>query len=691
VNKQVLGARAEAGRALQSWNIEVGGSVERARVISALLDANGGVEVSQALAQRIVMAQKSGMSPAQINKFVERGWKATTLDAVKESFVLGLLWGKSTHLVNLTSNSIVPIQSIIERATARGIATTLGTTADSVAKGEALVMMKALGKGIRSAFGISAQGRKLRERALAGVTSIRGKIDIRTGAISSEAFGIDPGNGWGKFLDVMGSVTRAPGKALQFEDDFFKTISFIIELDAQAHRQAVKEGTKRGWNATQISKRMAEIIENPPENIRISAADAAIYNTFQADTGGVGKWLSQGRDVIPPAFLILPFIRTPVNLLRYTFERSPIAPLVGQWKADVAAGGARSEIALARMATGSAAFFSFLDYASEGHISGPASREPGLREARQRQGLQDNAIRFGEHTFKINRIDPFGMQLSVAAGIAEIMKLYQVEENDIPELTEILGAAAVMMSDSILDKTWFAGVENAISFMQNPQRRGPKFIERNVQGLVPFSSQLREASNIASETRPDISGWLHVESLVDGFRESLPRRKDLWGRNIEVGVVNVFSPARVDEIEENAIDTEILELGVNIQRINRVGSFGGVPMNFRQFPRVYEAYVELAGNGIEHPATGQGAFDFLQDLVTGESQLSAVYELGTGGRDGRKAADIRGWVTVYRQLAQREIMLDPQGRFQSDEFTRFRAAVKTEQARQRELQLPVNQ
>jgi len=690
INKEVLGARAEAGRALQSWNINVGGDAERARVMSALLADNGGSKVSQALAKRIAMAQQMGMTPAQISKFAERGWGAKTIDMVKESFVLGLLWTPSTHMVNTVSNAIVPMQQILERGVARGIARVTGEQADSVVAGETYAMMKGWVKGIRAAAHIGAQSAELRERAVSGITAVRGKVDVRTNAISAEAWGIAPDNGWGKMLDFYGSVTRAPGAALQVEDNFFKTIGFTVELEAQSIRQATKEGVQNGWDTTQISRRAAEIFDNPPEHIRLASADAAIYNTFQGDVGWIGKLLMKGREPsMSPAFLIFPFVRTPANLLRYTFERSPLAPLVGQWRGDVAAGGARSEIALARMATGSAMFLAFVDYSYEGHISGPPSRDSGLRAARQRQGMQDSSVRFGDQDFKVNRIDPFGMMMTTAAGIAETMKAYQVEEEDIPEFTEILGAASVVMSDAILDKTWFTGMEQTVSLMQNPKRKAPRYFERLVQSMVPFSTAIRAASSAVEETRAGTSGWKHVQSMIDGFQMSLPRRKDLWGRNIEVDVVNVLSPTRVDTIEPNAIDTEMLAQGISVREIGRTTSFSGVPVNFRQFPRVYETYVELAGNSLEHPGTGRGAFDFLKDLVSGQDSLSTVYDMGSDGPEGRKALMIRSWISRYRELAQDEILRDPDGRFQSEEFTRFREVVRVEKDRKQELLKPV--
>jgi hypothetical protein len=688
INQRMLGARAEAGRALQSWSIKVGNDGERARLISELIDANGGSEVSTALARRIVAARDMGMTPAQISKIAERGWGARTLDAVKESFVLGLLWTPSTHMVNLTSNTIVPLQQMAERALARQIGRVLGDVpGEGVAPGEALAMGKGILKGIRAAFHISAQGKPLREQVDVGLLNTRNKLDIRRRAISSEAFGLHPDDGLGKFVDFVGSTIRLPGAALRVEDDVYKTVGFAAELETQAVRQATKEGVDSGWDATKIAKRAGELASNPPENIKLASVDAALYNTFQQNVGGFGRALMQLREAAPPAILALPFVRTPMNLLRYTFERSPMAPLVRQWRAEVKAGGARAEIALARMAVGTATFAAMLDYAYEGHLSGPASREPGIREARMRQGLQPDSVRFGDHTFKINRVDPFGLQLSVAAGIAELMKVYQVEAEDIPELSEIIGAAAVMSSDAILDKTWFSGASDMISFMQYPERRGPKFIERKLQGLVPFFTGIKTVSQIAETTRPDVAGWLYVESLVDGFAATLPRRRDLWGRPIQVDVVNVFSPARIVEVKENPIDTEILRLDASIQRITRTGSFQGVPINFRAFPKVYETYVELSGNGIDHPATGLGAFDFLQDFVSGNHAMSTIYDSPIM-TDDRKEAEIRSWIADYRQLAQREIMEDPDGRFQGTQFDEFRRVIEDKQQQAREALIP---
>ena len=58
-----------------------------------------------------------------------------------------------------------------------------------------------------------------------------------------------------------------------------------MELYAQAYRQAFNEGLRDEAAA----KRVIEIIENPPENIKQAAIDASRYQTFTNQLGKTGK------------------------------------------------------------------------------------------------------------------------------------------------------------------------------------------------------------------------------------------------------------------------------------------------------------------------------------------------------------------------------------------------------------------
>jgi hypothetical protein len=103
-----------------------------------------------------------------------------------------------------------------------------------------------------------------------------GKADLTpTRAISKEALGL-PDNVWGNSIDYIGKGFNIPFRLLTAEDEFFKTITYRMELHAQAQRVAQSEGLA----GTAASARMKDVIDNPPEAVRMAAADFALASTY---------------------------------------------------------------------------------------------------------------------------------------------------------------------------------------------------------------------------------------------------------------------------------------------------------------------------------------------------------------------------------------------------------------------------
>lgn len=685
IQAEVIGARTETARALNAWAIPAGGNVERARAIQQTMESWGGTATSQEMARRLSLLADMGVGQDAMNAVVRKGWGAATMDAVRESFVLGLLWSPSTHMVNTMSNTAVAAQQIVERGLAENISAAAGRAAgDGVAQGEAAMMAYGMVSSLRDAFRMAGAAVRTGQAGRA-----IGKIDLPPQpAISSQVIERELGRplqgvtetGLGKAVDFIGFATRIPGRLLSGEDEFFKTIGYRMELHAQALRTATGEGLQ----GEAMGRRMAEILHNPPENVRLAAADAALYNTFTNQPGSVGKWLLSGRNggtALNPTFMILPFVRTPVNILRYTFERSPVAPLVGQWRADVAAGGARADVALARMATGSAIMATAADLAFSGHITGAgplSSKEKGVREAMMRQGWQPNSVRVGDKWYSYNRADPFGMLMGFSASMSEIFMRKDLAPEDYDEFNELLAAGVMAVSRTVVDKTFFEGVSQMVEAIQDPERYGASYVNDLIASFVPGTTALRAATRAVDPTAREVNSPLDaIQSQMLSWAEKLPPRRDLWGEEIRPDEVHgraydVTVPFYVRRIDPNPIDSEIERLRLNLTRIDRSGSFNGVPMNLRDWPGVYDAYVKLAGNGLKDPVWGKGAKDMLSAVVSGKHDLSPLYE---GGSDAFKADYIRDTVSRYRKMAFQEILNDPK-------FSDFRDAWEARKAAQ---------
>ena len=173
-----------------------------------------------------------------------------------------------------------------------------------------------------------------------------------------------------------------------------------MELQAQAFRMAAGEGLE----GDDLARRMQDIIDNPPENIELAAVDAQRYQTFTNELGPAGKSFQSFVGKFPAARVIVPFIRTPTNIIKYVGEHSPVAPAINKGiREDILAGGARRDLALAKMATGSMAMAIAADYTLSGDITGGGPKNPQLRSAKMATGWQPYSIKVGDKYYSYSR------------------------------------------------------------------------------------------------------------------------------------------------------------------------------------------------------------------------------------------------------------------------------------------------
>jgi hypothetical protein len=687
VQAEVIGARTEAGRALAAWKIPVGAGVERARAVDQMMQAMGGPGQSQELARRLAILAEHG-DPAALAKFAERGWGATSFDAVREVWINGLLSSPTTHVVNTSSNLLVAFQQIYERGVAAQIGQLRGAEG-AVAPGEAMAMAYGLLTGTKDAFRLAAKAFKSGETGWA-----LNKVDLpMRKSVSAEAFGMASETGMGRMVDFVGEAARIPSRFLGAEDEFFKTIGYRMEL----HAQALRAATEKGLKGKELAAEMRRIVLDPPQNIRIEAADAALYNTFTNAPGAIGQAFMGLREKVPAISFVLPFVRTPVNIARYTFERTPFAPLVAQWRDDIAAGGARADLALARMSTGTGVMMVALDWADSGLVSGQGPKSAGEREAMQRQGWQPYSMKVGDRWYSYNRTDPLGAMLGLAADAAEAIRRGEMNEDDIDEWQEAMAMGITAVSQVAINKTYLRGVSDVIEVMSDPERYGEGYVNNLVASFVPYTSLSGAVERAVDPTvRQAHSPWEAIQAKVAGLSENLPPRRSLWGEEIrtESGLgktYDFFSPVQSRGVKPEVIDTEIMRLaplaardnveGAAPTRIGKRTGFDGVQVNFKEWPKAYDEYVRLAGNELEHPAWRMGAKDFLNAVVEGRHPMSKVYEMRS---DEMKLVFIKQAIAQYRTLAQQALMRDPA-------HADFAQHVEELKAEKRAARLPVTQ
>jgi hypothetical protein len=653
IQNEVIAARTETARALASWRIPAGGSAERFRDISQALEANGGSEVTRDMADRVAKLANAGMYE-ELDNFVQRGVWARTRDAMQEAWIMGLLSGPKTHIVNAMSNTAVVFMQMYERKAAEIISSILGNSG-GVQAGEAMTQWFGLTQSWKDGLRYAAKSAKTGEVGF-GMS----KVELpRTGSITSEAFNLSSETWAGRAVDGIGNIVRIPGRALAASDEFFKTIGYRMELNAQALRQAAGEVHAGVIPADGIKARVAELLENPPENLRMSAVDQALYQTFTNSPGKLAQGLQSLKAQFPALTVILPFVRTPANILKYTFERTPLAPLMSSVRADIAAGGARQDLALARLSTGTALMMVAADMAMSGTVSGSGPKDTSERQALERTGWQRNSIKVGDRWYAYNRLDPAGSLLGLAAEMVEILN--NSEDEDTEEgVGEAAVAAIASISATVMSKTYLSGIADLFEAISDPKRYTETFVQRLVGSTVP--AIVGEAARTADPYSREVFGMLDaIKRRTPGLSDNLPLRRDIWGRPVtyQSGLgwaYDVFSPIYTKPAKAEPVDDEMLRLGKAVSMPSKKATFQGVNIDLNNYPGAYSRYVELAGNELKHPNYDMGAKDLLNAVVSGEHFLSEIYDQGTDGADGTKAEIISSIVSEYRKIAREQVL-----------------------------------
>lgn len=649
IQSEVIAARSETARALQSWAIPVGATPARSQAITDLIMQNGGAGDLQALAKAVGTV---GNNPAALNSMARELGKGRFGKALYQVWINGILSGVKTHVVNVTSNAAVAVWAIPERLMAAGISKAFYAGEIDVA--EVSSMAYGFTKGARDGIRMIYHGNNAGDVSdLSKQFDALGKPEVHMSAISAEAFGMDNAGPFGVAIDFIGKVIDVPGIALQAEDKFFKSIGYRMQLNALASRMALSEGL----DGEDFAKRVADILADPPASLRAEAVDYSAVQTFTNKLGPTGQKGMNFIRSVPGGRLVMPFVQTPTNIIKYSFARTPLAYLSGAIKSEIRAGGARAAQAHARIATGSMLMLAMADMTLEGTIVGGGPTDPEVRRAWMADGNQPYSVKVDGRSYQYSRLDPIGLLMGLAADISEISNQANQEDSEM-----IVMAGVTALASNLASKTYLRGIFDFIGAIDasNPMKSPTTYTQNFSGSLMPYSSFVRSIAQTSDPIMRDTKDLvMGVDGKVDGvatflqntinkmranipgLSDDLPPRRDLFGAPIDrssgLGMAYDFaSPVASRQTTDDPVVAAIVDNRIKISNPQRV--IGGVELNAEQFSE----FSRLAGEPLK---------EHLDNLVR-----SSGFQRLSDGPDGMKAEVIRSAVNTFRDQAKAMMM-----------------------------------
>lgn len=440
----------------------------------------------------------------------------------------------------------------------------------------------------------------------------------------------------------------------KFPDEYFAKQgttreAFIKELDQIATKQ--KDGNLS----------MLRYLEGKDPELRYQLENFAAFNTFRTPLGKSlidrgGQLVAEAKNIAPELNLVVPFLRTGINIAKEAGGYIPGAGMlrVRQAKLDIKdineqLAKVSSQIVAAEDKLANAVFptqiekaqarldqlldrraklvgertfkeekipefyaqqalgagFMMTAYAmtQQGILTGHYSTDAATRNREIASGIPPMSIKMGDRWVSYDRIEPLSTVLGLVADSMKALKEGKMKG-------EGVGVSNVfkIVGQNFLDKTFTEGLGKAMLAVQEPDRYLESYLVSLTNPVVPaiVNQIARLEDPIRREVKdPEMQQWIlnNLKSRLPGLRETLPEQVNLLGQTQQMGRGSVLTGIQVTPTTREATQAIFDNPYLKMDRMDR--KVGGIELTGEQYAdlenRVGDSLNNVAGILINNP------------------------------------------------------------------------------------------
>mgnify|MGYP000111736746 FL=1 len=529
---QFMGARAEIGRAMRSYGMPLGSQSMQSKRMHEITETQAGRFDMREVAEQI-MANNTFEGVNKIVKAQEGGMSKGGA-AMTELFVSSILSGVKTHIINSSGNALMTTLGPVETAIATRMGWGIADGPDKIIKGEALAQTFGLINGFADAFYVMGQVFKTGE-PYGGIAKFESAYPK---AISSATFGAS--GSWGWMIDAFGSTVRFPLERVMGPiDGFFRAINERAKVAQLAYREASRLKDLNGLSEQEYLQTLESLMTDVPLNIQEAGVDYSIYNMAATPLPPFGKNTQSLINKSAVAKIIVPFIRTPTNLLGMGFlERTPLGLLLKKYRKDFKAGGERAQMARARLTFGSLMGAYIAMQAVNLKVTGSGPSDYEARKLKMLTGWRPRSFVYtdleGNRTYQsYDRMEPLSYIIGTIADLVEMNELNKYNAYEEYDPGEAINAVTLVLAENTLNKTFMMGPHDFMAaFSKGPgqQNKMNRFTSGLANGIIPLSGARRDVRKFKDPYMRQ--SFTFLEKLKNGtpwMSETLPMVLDAMG------------------------------------------------------------------------------------------------------------------------------------------------------------------
>ena len=698
------------GRGLRAFHAISGPNLQAfdGAIAEALAGVGGGDAVSTA-AKKLLAAISGGGEIGGARMASEKLTLGGRILAVhNEYWMNSILSGPATSVVNTLGNTFSMLYLPLERAAgaARG-----GDISTSQA------FMKMYGY-LYEAFNDSLQFslRSIREGSSAldqaagtaetAAVGLGGKANPP--AITAANFGQDNTSALGSLINHVGDIVRMPNRFLTGADEFFKQINARAAAKARLYTEAVGNAAIRndpvavgqyvnskfsslldesgqfltqagvartgeslakqqgltGFKAIEfVQKYTQENFDKNKSMLLDYAKDYAQEATFTRPLpkGGIPYRIQQAAVDHPILRMVVPFIRTPVNIIKFAGQRllPTDMPLIGELHKQFASEITHADpmvraAAMGRQSLGTSLFIASAAAGYGGVITGGGPTNVQERKQLLATGWQPYSFKMPDGTYvSFQRLDPFATFLGLAGDFSEAAN--RAYEKDNADFSSIPSLVALATARNFTNKSYLTGISQIVEAMSDPERFMPKLFQRQAGSYIP---------NLIATSTQDIGDDPYLREVrtvmdalkkrVPGFSDDLDVQRNILGEAIEAPHgripfgINWASPVAVSNKKNDPVFDELnkLQAGLSAPREIQNGIDFTTFKNDKQ-QSAYDRWQELTGTT---KVNGKPLRSALESLISSAS-YQKLSDKATVEYDSPRVQEVRRVINKYRYTA----------------------------------------
>jgi hypothetical protein len=270
------------------------------------------------------------------------------------------------------------------------------------------------------------------------------------------------------------------------------------------------------------------------EGTNEAALNYAHKATFTQDLleGSWGKTIQDALKKHPAGRLILPFIKTPTNIMNTFWQYTPGLNLLNkEFRQNLfyATDPAVRKEALGRLMIGSSFTFAAWNMALAGRITGGGPSNKDEREALLATGWRPYSFVTtnddGSKTYiEYRRLDPLASLFGIVADASEASHGFTEMDTN-----AMFQAMSMSVAKNITSRTYFQGISEAANLLSAPDRYAERWLQTRLGSYVPNAVTQSSNDPYLRDTRTMLDA---IKRRIPGMSEELAPRRNYLGEVI---------------------------------------------------------------------------------------------------------------------------------------------------------------